>query len=372
MDTIFSNPLLLLIIPGIIFFFWKSFLNLFKIVSSLFITSFYVHSSSMSFDYYLDFFDKYRSDKIRNLKFGYITELRDKEKKGEWYNTLGYGWHICKYKNVWILINHSKSEKGMEMYWETSHIQAFFLTKNLKILNEITKNLYTESSGGKNTKVYINYGDGYKLINTRTKRSVDSVFWNKEVKQELFNDLDIFLKSKKDYLKAGTPYKRAYLFYGIPGTGKTSMASAIAGKYDLNISIINLSTVTDDNQLINLFAQVPNKSLLLLEDIDLIFKKLAENKKPDEKNRITFSGVLNALDGVAYKEGLITIMTTNHIDRIDKAILRDGRIDKKIKVDNISKETALKMVKAYNKTKNDLKGLEFPINPAQLQNILKN
>ena len=229
--------------------------------------------------------------------------------------------------------------------------------------------MYKEALGYSYTKVYL-YDKNWSVLNTKSKRPLETVFWDKSIKEDFVNDITNFLKSKKEYVKSGIPYKRSYLFYGEPGTGKTTMINDIAWELNLNVSILNLSTMTNDSEMLKAFSTVPNKSILVLEDIDLIFQKLTENTEKNDKNLITFSGLLNSLDGISYKEGLITILTTTHINRLDEAVLRVGRIDKKIEIGKISKDTALEIIKKFDKNKNDLKGLKFPINPSKLLSYL--
>lgn len=79
---------------------------------------------------------------------------------------------------------------------------------------------------------------------------------------------------------------------------------------------------------------VPPKSIILIEDIDAIF--VGREVATTNKCRISFSGLLNALDGVKTQDGRILFMTTNHKDKLDPALLRPGRADKKINLQNAS------------------------------------
>lgn len=140
------------------------------------------------------------------------------------------------------------------------------------------------------------------------------------------------------YKNKGVPYRRGYLLYGPPGTGKTSFTQAIAGELKLNICYLNLSggNLCDDglNRALN---DAPADSIILLEDIDGIFIQREEvqgNKR--RRRRVTFSGLLNALDGVRSQEGRILFMTTNHKEKLDPALLRPGRCDFHVKLDNAS------------------------------------
>lgn len=117
------------------------------------------------------------------------------------------------------------------------------------------------------------------------------------------------------------------------GCGKTSLITALAGELDYSICALNLSErgLTDDrlNHLINV---VPSQSIVLLEDIDAAVKNRDDESDETKKvyeglNPLTLSGVLNMLDGVTSSEARILFMTTNHVQRLDSALIRPGRVD---------------------------------------------
>jgi chaperone BCS1 len=103
----------------------------------------------------------------------------------------------------------------------------------------------------------------------RRKRPLNSVILDQGIMKNLINDVDHFLSRPNWYIDRGIPYRRGYLLYGPPGSGKTSAIMAIAGHFDLSISTLNLSqgTMTDD-RLQYLLSNVPEESIILLEDID--------------------------------------------------------------------------------------------------------
>lgn len=107
----------------------------------------------------------------------------------------------------------------------------------------------------------------------------------------------------------GIPYKRSYLLYGPPGTGKSSFAQAIAGQIKFSICFVNCSDKINDFHFNSLLNRAPQKSIILIEDVDSIF---SERKNTEKNNQLTFSGFLNAIDGVRSQEGRIIIMTTNY------------------------------------------------------------
>lgn len=84
-----------------------------------------------------------------------------------------------------------------------------------------------------------------------------------------------------------------------------------------------------DDRLNHLLSNVPERSIMLLEDIDAAFTKRAQTDNQGYQSMITFSGLLNSLDGVASAEERIIFLTTNHVERLDPALIRPGRVDMK-------------------------------------------
>lgn len=135
----------------------------------------------------------------------------------------------------------------------------------------------------------------------------------------------------------GVPYRRSYLFYGPPGTGKSSFAQALAGHLHFTICFLNVSDNMNDYTFNYLLNSAPKKAVILIEDVDAMFEG---RKNKAHANRLTYSGFLNALDGVRSQEGRIIIMTTNHKERLDPALLRPGRIDNSFELNLSSKYQA--------------------------------
>lgn len=148
--------------------------------------------------------------------------------------------------------------------------------------------------------------------------------------ERLINDLDTFLASEEKYDSLGVPYHRGYLLHGPAGTGKTSVARAIATHFAMDIYYLTLSDLDKDTKLLQMVSAVTSGSMLLLEDIDVLHAtrdREQDSESGDEAGRVSLSGLLNALDGVASPHGIIVFMTTNHVDRLDPALIRPGRVD---------------------------------------------
>ncbi len=191
---------------------------------------------------------------------------------------------------------------------------------------------------------------------TRIKpRALDSVILDGNQAEELTKDIEEFIKSKDWYQKVGVPWRRSYLFHGDPGNGKTSVAKGIAGYFKMNIYLLVLSDPDmNDNRINDLLSKVPENNIILLEDIDCAFNK----RDRQGKEGLTFSGLLNAIDGVASPEGRIFFMTTNYIDKLDPALIRPGRADVKIHFGNATRIQAERLYNRFFEGRPEL-GEEF-------------
>lgn len=250
----------------------------------------------------------------------------------------GPGNHILRYKDAWIRVNRQR-EKTFDLTAGTPFETVTLTT--LYSRRHIFEDLFTEAhklaqklQEGK-TIMYTAWSTEWKPFGEpKRKRPIDSVVLEEGVKERIVEDIQGFLAARTWYLDRGIPYRRGYLLYGPPGTGKSSFIQALAGELDFNIAILNVSErgLTDD-RLNHLLTKVPQRTIVLLEDADAAF---VNRKQVDEDGysgaTVTFSGLLNALDGVASAEERIIFLTTNHIERLDEALVRPGRIDMTVRL----------------------------------------
>ena len=176
-------------------------------------------------------------------------------------------------------------------------------------------------------------------------------------KSQAVNHVRNFLPKAEQrwYSRRGIPHRIGHLYYGPPGTGKSSFALALAGKFNLTIYKLILSDPNlTDGHLESLLDDVPDRCILLIEDIDAYEIAKKRSYTPMEKNvsrsfteqkklKITLSGLLNALDGVTSKDGIFLIMTTNHPENLDEALIRPGRVDKRIAFNLLKKQGSYDM-----------------------------
>jgi chaperone BCS1 len=184
---------------------------------------------------------------------------------------------------------------------------------------------------------------GGKLLNRWSKERCQLVIIDKKLKKMLLDDVAEFLdpKTRTWYSRRGLPYQRGYLLHGPPGTGKSSLCLSIAGHFDLDVYVLTMSSL-NDHSLKLLFAELPQHCIVLIEDVDAT----AVHRKPDASadtspsagqngpgdKKVSLSTLLNVLDGLASSEGRLLIMTTNHIERLDPALIRPGPVDMKLEL----------------------------------------
>jgi len=196
---------------------------------------------------------------------------------------------------------------------------------------------------GVHSYLYI-YDDGWDYLEGYAPRLLESVVLEPGEKEFLIQDVEQFRKSKQRYRRLGIPYHRGYLLYGPPGTGKTSLVSALGAHFGLSIYVVNLGEF-NDRSLMKAVNNVPAHSVLLFEDIDCMKgsqsrgpadpnsakdKPATANTKESSPSGVTLSGLLNVLDGFYAPTGVLFVMTTNHVEKLDEALLRPGRIDYKL------------------------------------------
>ena len=174
-------------------------------------------------------------------------------------------------------------------------------------------------------------------------------------KREIMDDLQAFSKSQDYYAKIGKAWKRGYLLYGPPGTGKSTMIACIANYLKYDVYDLELTAVMDNTHLRQLMVNVPSKSIIVIEDIDCSLdltgarKPVTSDDEQEEarmnlesralwenghmmnrnKGKVTLSGLLNFIDGLWSTCGgeRLVVFTTNHIDKLDPALIRKGRMD---------------------------------------------
>ncbi|KAF8444830.1 hypothetical protein L210DRAFT_318091 [Boletus edulis BED1] len=315
--------------------------------------------------------------------------------------------HTIYYRGHWLRVRRSKKTDGSGC--EVLSISV--VARSNSILKQLVLQAKKEYEAEAIHRIQIYFADSHgswRWTDSRHKRPMSSIVLNPGVKEVLLNDARDFLKSEKWYADRGIPFRRGYLLHGVPGSGKSSLIHAIAGELMLDIYTLSLSSSwISDSTLTTLMGRVPARCIVLLEDLDAAFTRSVSRDKssngtPDsgssngeeatvadqpsvsssrhrrhkdqvsDVNTLSLSGLLNALDGVAAAEGRILFATTNHLERLDPALSRPGRMDVWIEFKNASKWQAEALFRNFfpssdkddEPIEGDLEGIELPSTPA--------
>jgi chaperone BCS1 len=294
-------------------------------------------------------FDRYwqkviNKDKYRTLRF-----------------TPAEGTHYFWYKGHPLAFIREPEENngGVSLRWVPERLYLSSLGRDPSILKDLlaeAQRAYVARDGNR-TIIYCGQKSGVDDFDwvrcmARPPRPLSTVVLDETQKQAFIDDIKEYLhpRTRRWYSNRGIPYRRGYLLHGPPGTGKTSLCFAASGLLGMTLYLLSLNSKRlDEDSLMSLFSELPRRCIVLLEDVDSAGitqkrteddsaastvlpktdKSSAEEKEPEmtANKGVSLSGLLNVIDGVAASEGRILIMTTNHAEKLDPALLRPGRVD---------------------------------------------
>lgn len=233
---------------------------------------------------------------------------------------------------------------------EAIPIRAFAVShRPLKSLLHDAWSVYGVRAKEKSTAIYKSRPYNHDWLFTKHKaiRHLDTVDIDVAQKRQLIDDIQKYVSpdTKAWYRRRGIPCRRGYLFHGPPGTGKSSLAAAIAGHFQTDLYTLSMNeSGLNDNTLLILLNELPTRSVLLIEDIDSAgIVRESYDSYTSSRSNVTLSGLLNALDGASAPEGHILIMSTNTPEALDPALRRAGRVDCEVEFKNASRACAMKV-----------------------------
>lgn len=170
----------------------------------------------------------------------------------------------------------------------------------------------------------------WKSSKIQVTKTFENIFLDRQMEAELLNDLEQYKEFEQESERCGIPRKRGYLFYGKPGAGKTSTVYAISRLLNRNIFVVDFDKLGDEFH--SAIEQIPPNSIVLLDDVDTLAvtnDRTIESTQTDKKPKIHLGDILEVLDGYNYFHDCIIVMTTNYPEKLDPALVRSGRIDRK-------------------------------------------
>jgi len=336
---------------------WAGFLRSFSVTAE-------IPDTDHAFDWMQTWIDKQpAARRIRNLTVNTVISLRagtdpdetPEDRAKQILLTPSVGNHLLRINGKFVWLTRQRNEGGKDSsgtakkneYW---HIRLFGRDQNI-IRSLVAEARETYRGVHKRPHIMVASGSYWESLGPVPERSLESVVLPAGMAEAIVADATKFLKTREWYNERGVPYRRGYLFTGPPGTGKSSFVTALSHTLKKPVYVINLGAfgLSDDN-LVSLLCNVPSGAIVLFEDIDATSRSRTVTKgkkKSDdddkEKSFVSLSGLLNALDGIVAKEGRITIMTTNHPEKLDPALCRAGRVDRTWKLDYANEAQAERM-----------------------------
>ncbi len=199
----------------------------------------------------------------------------------------------------------------------------------------------------------------YLLVNNK---SLKSLFFKD--KNKIVENIINFKNKTGIYSKEGISHKLGFLLYGPPGTGKTSFIKALSNEFQRNIISIPIGSIKTNKQFFDLIISKDKEFKIMeyediiyvIEDLDAIqsiiidrsiLNDFEKSNSIEYEDALNLSEILNVLDGIIDTPGRMIVFTTNHIDHIDPALIRPGRIDILLKMDYLTFDIAVDMLNYY-------------------------
>ena len=269
----------------------------------------------------------------------------------------GFGLHVIPFngRRLWVTRSIDESKKYQTSYRRELDevISVVCLSRRRELVDQfmidVMKNWKRQAQ--KYVTVYMADGARWERLCRKAKRPLDTLYLPESTK-DVIDEVRRFLQSGDRYAQLGVPWRRGYLFEGPPGTGKSSLIFGLAGHFGLPLHILSLKdkNMTDAN-LIRAVNSVPRRSVLVLEDLETaiadelgtgvttsgesVSAEAAVPQMRKSEGSVTLSGLLNALDGIGSSDGRILVITANRPERLPAALVRPGRVDRRLHFDMI-------------------------------------
>jgi hypothetical protein len=271
---------------------------------------------------------------------------------------------------IMVLVTDGTPQAEAGGHWRPPEIvfTASTLAGRRALLGEIEQVLRQSQRTARKPSIRMldQWGD-WERLDDLPPRELDSVILPAGQAERLAADVARFLDSEALYARRCIPWHRGHLYEGPPGTGKTSVARAIASRFGMDVWWLPLADVKRDGDLLRVVGRISPRSMLLLEDVD-VFHAVTNR---DDDGALTLSGLLNTLDGLVTPHGLLTVLTTNTPEVIDPAVIRPGRVDLVEHFGLADADQAARLISRFYGVPVDAGGLPSGISPSEVVEVCK-
>lgn len=320
-----------------------------------------IEESDDLFVYFEIWLQKNYTSKYRNVEAALKLDKKNYENydpiTGEFLDSFQEKVNFKQFDDLFYVrrgLNYIRIYKGREKMENARDFKSAFYNKfqisgifAKRIINKLVKEVHEDAlqekikSKNKNITVRVSDEHGCWLKEAVLEpKSMDNIII--DGKEDILSDIENFKESRFWYKERDIAYKRGYMLYGDAGTGKTSFILSLAKKLNKDVNFLQLNR-TDDRAIRNAFRDLKPNSILVIEDIDAAYSQ----RKGKDDIKFSFSTLLNCLDGVFSKEDILVFFTTNHIEKLDPALVRSGRIDYKMEFKRPSYEYVNKYLEVF-------------------------
>lgn len=316
-----------------------------------------------------------------------LSTMWGDDRSGErWHIIPGVGRHLLWHAGRPMIVSRrEESDKGSASHKRRENIEIRALGRSQHTVRDVLR--IARELGEENDLVKVHlYNRGWDRVAVKLARNPDSVVLPVGQMDRIMADAKWFFSSEDWYRERSVPYRRGYLLSGPPGTGKSSIVMVLASYFKRPVYILNMGSLFSDGDLLSAITNVPHDGLLLIEDVDATGASknrlpdppndslVSEKKDEDTGGFITMSAFLNAIDGIVGTDGRLLVMTTNHPDKLDPALIRPGRVDLHEVLGLLNPESADRLFLRFYPDRADLvdafvAGVQLPMSAAELQNM---
>lgn len=279
-----------------------------------------------------------RNIKLSNGRYGGGSDIQ----------SVGYGTDYFIFNSTIVRLTMSSMDASASEK-EKDRIELVIIGRSHKTFNRIFEEIRHNEEENNDSVVIREFGGCWEYSSKQRKRPLKTIHLNEGIKEELTTFIDNFKSNEDFHIENGIHHQTAILLHGPPGTGKTSIIKSIASEYDAPIHVISAASL---DKIEKAFASLPEHAIVIIEDIDSA-KATHKRSEAGEVDLMTsfslasLSDILNAIDGIHTTHGRILIATTNHIDKLDPALIREGRFDLKLKIDHADQHVVEQFIERF-------------------------